>query len=119
MPVRNAAHLLPAALAALQRQTFRDFEVVVVDGKSTDGTLDLLTDASRSLPIKVVSERDSGISDAYAKGLRRATGDLVIASSADERLAPDALSIANAWFAEAPEAIVCCGRTDLIDGSGH
>lgn len=119
LAVRNAAHLLPAALAALQNQTFQDFEVVVVDGRSTDGTLDLLTEAARSLPIKLVSEPDDGISDAYAKGFRRAIGDLVIASSADERLAPEALAIANRWFAEAPDAMVCCGRTDLIDGSGN
>jgi len=118
LAVRNAAHLLPVALEALQRQTFQDFEVVVVDGLSTDGTLDLLTEASRSLPIKLVSERDNGISDAYAKGLRRATGDLVIMTSADERLDPQALSVANRWFADAPEAIVCCGRTDFSDAAG-
>ena len=68
------------------------------------------------LPIELVSEPDNGISDAYAKGFRRAIGDLVMASSADERLDPEALAIANRWFEEEPDdAIVCCGRTDFID----
>jgi glycosyltransferase involved in cell wall biosynthesis len=116
--VRNAAHLLPAALDALQRQSFGDFEIVVVDGQSTDGTLDLLTQASKTLPIKLVSEPDKGIADAYAKGYRRAIGELVIASSADERLYPEALATANLWFAQAPDAVVCCGRADMMDAAG-
>ncbi len=116
--VRNAAHLLPAALDALQRQSFRDFEIVVVDGQSTDGSLDLLTKASKTLPIKLVSEPDNGIADAYAKGFARAVGELVLASSADERLYPEALATASLWFDSAPDAIVCCGRADLIDATG-
>ena len=118
LPVRNAAAILPATLKSLELQSYQNFEVLVVDGQSTDGTLDLLADASRRLPLQIVSEPDGSIAEAYAKGLRRANADLVGMSSADERYYPDAFSTVCAWFDEYPDTVACCGRSDLIDNRG-
>ena len=59
MAAYNGAELLPATLASLQRQTFTDFEVIVVDDRSTDNTLDVL----RSWPdsrVRVIALDENG-----------------------------------------------------------
>lgn len=115
LPVRNAVSILPGTLDSLRAQTLRDFEIVVVDGQSIDGTLDLLRAASDDLPIKLVSEPDRSVADALAKGLARATGDIVGILCADERYYPYTLAQVAAWFEAAPGAAVCGGRLDFMD----
>ena len=118
LAVRNAVSILGATLDSLRAQHFRDFDVVVVDGASTDGTLDVLRAATGELPIKLVSEPDRSVGDALAKGLARASGDIVGILCADERYHPSALAQAAAWFDAAPDAVMCGGRVDMIDMKG-
>ena len=62
----------------------------VIDGGSTDGTVELLT---QQPDIKWISETDRGLSDAVNKGIQRATGDWIIWLNADDLLAKDACKI--------------------------
>lgn len=71
----NALDDLKKTAASIQAQSFRDFEHIVVDGDSTDGTRNWL--ATRS-DIRWLSEPDSGIADALNKGLELATGKWVL-----------------------------------------
>lgn len=114
LAVRNAASILGGTLDSLRAQTFRDFVVTVVDGASTDGTRELLQSAT-DLPIDLISEPDRSVGDALAKGLRRATGDIVGILCADERYEPTALAQAAQWFDGDPDAVMCGGRVDMID----
>ena len=84
--VRNAVRDLPATIESLRAQECRDFEYVVVDGASTDGTRDLL-DATGDPVTRWVSEPDGGISDAFNKGVRMAHGTLILFLGAGDRLA--------------------------------
>ena len=113
--VKNAASLLVGALTSLKQQTFKDFEVVVVDGASTDGTLEVLDEAAKELPLHIVSEPDRSLADAFAKGLRRATGDIVGMLCADERYYPNTLEQVVQWFDAEPDAVMCGGKVDFID----
>ena len=71
-PTLNAATYLPEALASVRSQQWHDLEHIVVDGGSTDATLDIL----RAEPnLVVVSEPDGGLYDAINKGIAMATGD--------------------------------------------
>ena len=115
LAVRNAASILGGTLDSLRAQGFRDFVVVVVDGASTDGTLELLQAASADLPLRLVSEPDRSVGDALAKGLARATGDIVGILCADERYDTTALAQAAAWFDAHPDAVMCGGRLDMVD----
>lgn len=72
----NRAATLGDALDSLSAQTWADYEHIVQDGASTDGTLALL-DARPDLRRKVVSTRDGGIYDALNRALARASGDVV------------------------------------------
>ena len=93
---RNAAADLPRCLDSLRRQTFRGFEVVVMDGASTDGTVGLL-EAAGDVVTVWRSETDAGIYNAWNKALALAKGEWFCMLGADdwlwdaqalERLAP-------------------------------
>ena len=115
--VKNAVPLLSGALASLKEQTFKDFEVVVADGASTDGTLEVLRAAASDLPLDVVSEPDRSLADGFAKALRRARGDIVGMLCADERYYPNTLEQVLDWFEADPDAAMCGGKVDFIDES--
>ena len=75
----NNAEGLKKTLASVAAQTVTEFEHVVVDGASTDGSADIIREyaASASYPVRWVSEPDKGIYNAMNKGLRMASGEYV------------------------------------------
>ena len=82
----NSARLLERSLQSVEVQTYPDIEHIVIDGGSTDGTLDIIA-RHRSRLACVVSEPDNGIYDAINKGLRFATGDIIGILNSDDMLA--------------------------------
>ena len=74
---RNAADTIAATIASVDAQTCRLYEHIVVDGASTDSTLDVLERYPSSLR-RVISEPDKGIYDAMNKGLAQASGEACI-----------------------------------------
>lgn len=115
----NAEATLPRTLASVKAQTCRLFEYLVVDGKSTDATLQLATDAAIA-EMKIHSGRDKGIYDAMNKGLGMAEGEYVIFLNAGDAFhAPDTLQrIADAIMANDFPGIVY-GQTDIVDIAGQ
>lgn len=79
----NAAHTIADALESVAAQTHPDIEHIVIDGASTDGTLDVIKRYGKRVA-RLVSEPDRGIYDAMNKGLRLATGDVVGFLNADD-----------------------------------
>ena len=87
---RNAAAALQRLLDSLAGQTCRDFELVLQDGASTDGTTAVAEACRGRLPALVVaSEPDAGIYDAWNKALQRAAGEWILFLGADDRLAAE------------------------------
>ncbi len=115
LPVRNGASILGGTLQSLMEQTWTDFRVIVVDGASTDATLDLLGAAGQRLTLDVVSEPDGGVADALAKGLARSSEDIVGIIAADERYEPAAITTAIAAFQSHPDAVAMVGRSQFIE----
>jgi len=117
---RNAALTLPACLDSIAAQTFRDWEVVVMDGASTDGTADIIT-ARRDVVSASRSEPDTGIYAAWNKALALARGEWVCMLGADdrlsdagalERLAPPLRSALPSWR-------VVYSRNRMLDAQGR
>ena len=72
----NAEKTIRATLDSLSSQIFRNYEVIVVDGKSTDSTMTIVdTYCNRFPQLRVYSEKDKGIYDAMNKGIKLAIGD--------------------------------------------
>jgi glycosyltransferase involved in cell wall biosynthesis len=82
--VRNGAASIAPTVLSVAEQRFAAIEHVVIDGASTDGTLELVR-RHKSTNGALISERDTGVYDAFNKGLAAATGDLVGFLNAGDR----------------------------------
>src|SRR5690606_38141885 len=100
MAVRNGERWLGAAMDSVVAQTHRPVEIVVVDGGSSDGTAAL---AARYPEARVVSQRGTGIADAYNQGIAEARGELVAFLSHDDLWRPEKLAKQVALLRHQPE----------------
>ena len=78
--VYNNKGTIRDAMNSVLSQDYNDIEYIVVDGASTDGTVELIKDTIKRYPersVKFISEKDNGIYDAMNKGIRLATGEVV------------------------------------------
>jgi glycosyltransferase involved in cell wall biosynthesis len=116
-PCLNRAGFIAEAVESVRAQDHPNVEHVVVDGGSTDGTLEVL---ARYPHLKVVSEADAGLYDAINKGLKLASGEIVGHLNSDDLYPPGALSAVAGAFDAAPEADSVAGGADLStrDGTG-
>ena len=115
-PCLNAAATLPETLASVRGQLYDgEVEHLVVDGGSTDGSLEILEKADG---IRYVSEPDEGLSDAMNKGIAMAKGDVIGWLNADDFYQPGAFQAVGRAFAENPGAQWVTGRCRIVDGDG-
>ena len=77
IPTYKRAEMLPYMIAALKRQTYKNFDLVVVVKPSGDGTEELLKQESDPLKIRIVTQTQGYIVDAYFLGIKHSTGDIV------------------------------------------
>jgi len=118
-PTFNAGKYLEQTLASVADQHYPDLEYIIVDGGSTDKTLDIIR-ANEGLVTRWVSEPDNGISDAFNKGIRMASGDIIGIINADDYYHPGALAAVAQAAQENPDADVFYGDAihERFDGSG-
>jgi glycosyltransferase involved in cell wall biosynthesis len=89
-PCLNRVHSIGATIESIISQGYADVEHWIIDGGSTDGTLDLL---KRYRHLRIVSEPDRGVYDAINKGIRLATGEVVIFLNSGDLLVSGALAL--------------------------
>ncbi len=93
----NSEKYLEEAIQSVVNQPYENKEYLIIDGGSTDGTLEIIRKYRDKIDY-FVSEKDKGISDAFNKGIRAATGDLIGICNSDDILSRDILSkVANAY----------------------
>ncbi len=97
----NSKRYLEETIRSVLTQAFVDLEYILVDGGSTDGTLDIIRDhAAKDRRIRWISEPDEGIADAFNKGIALASGEIVGIINSDDTYAPGALrAVADACAA--------------------
>lgn len=88
--VYNGERYIEHAIQSVINQSYRNIQYIVIDGGSKDNTLSIIKKYSDRIAI-IVSEKDEGISDAFNKGLVRATGDMVGILNSDDWFANDAV----------------------------
>jgi glycosyltransferase involved in cell wall biosynthesis len=116
--VKNGMPYLREAVESVRLQTFRDFEVIVQDGGSSDGSLELLGAVGDIPGWDVVSELDSGIGDAYNRALKRASGSVIGSLDSDNVLEPHALGAVTDFLSARPELAAAYGGSNMLDASG-
>ncbi len=79
----NAEKVLEKTLTSIFKQTYKNIEVIIIDGGSTDETLHIISKYNDSIDM-FISERDDGIYDAMNKGIDIATGDFITFLNADD-----------------------------------
>lgn len=113
----NAAKTLDATIRSVVAQQRHDVELIVIDGKSRDDTLAVIH--AHALQIDHwVSEPDTGIYDAWNKGVRAARGRYIAFVGADDVLLPGALDAYARLMAKAPDAEYLSSRVQYGDGPG-
>ena len=93
-PVLNRVETMGACLASVTRQTYRQIEHIVVDGGSTDGTLDLLRGYRASYPFHWVSEPDNGMYEAINRGIATSRGEILAYLNSDDLYLPWSVDVA-------------------------
>jgi glycosyltransferase involved in cell wall biosynthesis/carbonic anhydrase/acetyltransferase-like protein (isoleucine patch superfamily) len=113
----NKREGLLRTLESLTRQTDRDFELIVVDGGSTDGSLDVCRQYENLID-RLIVEKDDGIYDAWNKGVRAATGDLIgLLNSGDEYHPKVVATVGSAARQLQPDEppTIFCGNTFMVE----
>lgn len=90
-PCYNSIKTIGKTLEYIEKQTYVDIEYIIIDGGSTDGTVELIRTHREKLPqrFRLVSEKDNGIYDAMNKGIRLASGHLIGVVNSDDWYEPD------------------------------
>jgi glycosyltransferase involved in cell wall biosynthesis len=118
IPTYNCGRFLAESLDSVFAQTFRDFEVIVVDDGSTDDTSSVL--AGYAGRLTVVAGGHGGLSSARNLGLARATGDWVAFHDADDVALPDRFTFATHYLATHPEYdTIFCNGERMAPGTGR
>lgn len=117
VPTHNRLGLLQRALASVAAQKYRNFEIVVVDDGSTDGTSDwLMANGFGSSLVSLPAPR--GAAAARNRGIERSTGELVAFLDDDDWWQPDYLAAQVAMFDRGPETALCYADHLEVDSDG-
>jgi glycosyltransferase involved in cell wall biosynthesis len=117
-PSFNQAAFLPAAIESVLGQGYPNLEYIIVDGGSTDGSIEIIKRYADRLAWWV-SERDGGQADAVAKGFARATGAVFGFLNSDDLLAPGALAEVASQFQRNPNLGIVLGAGGMVDARGR
>ncbi len=93
LPTYNRAHLLPRAVASVLGQSFRDFELIVVDDGSKDGTVELMRGYGDPRIVFLPPERNLGDAGARMRGIAKARGEWLAFQDSDDEWLPDRLRL--------------------------
>jgi glycosyltransferase involved in cell wall biosynthesis len=101
-PTYNRRHLLSRVIGSLENQTLRDFEWIVVDDGSSDGTAAFLKQYAAVAPFRMrvlLSEQNCGKHVAWNRAVSEAQGDLFVIADSDDGFVPESLQILwNTWI---------------------
>tara|TARA_B100000287_G_C20489370_1_gene724438 strand:+ start:115 stop:852 length:738 start_codon:yes stop_codon:yes gene_type:complete len=94
---KNSEKYLEENIKSLSNQTYKNFEHIIIDGDSRDGTLQIIKKYSNNIT-KWISEPDQGLYFAMNKGIQLSSGDIIGILNSDDIYYPEALNIVNKYF---------------------
>ncbi|MCL2051427.1 MAG: glycosyltransferase [Lachnospiraceae bacterium] len=124
----NSEKTIKDTLLSVLGQTYEQIEYLIIDGKSTDGTLNIINDFVPLFNgrLKIISEKDTGIYNAMNKGIRKASGEIIGIINSDDFYEPDAvrsavnvLDTSKCQIAYGPMRYIKKNRPDWISDFHH
>lgn len=120
IPSFNKKEFITETLDSVFSQNYPSLEVIIQDGGSTDGTLDIIKRyAKKYSAIKWETGKDKGQVDAINKGFKKAAGEVLAYINADDVYKKGALLTVGKYFSKNPDTLWLAGRGDVIDEGGR
>lgn len=111
----NSEQTIENTIKSVLGQNYDNLEYIIVDGESKDNTLSIIKNYANINPcIKVISESDEGISDAFNKGIKMSSGTLIGFINSDDKLAEGAIELVNTVYLKTGADIIY-GDTVVVD----
>jgi len=120
IPSFNKVKFIKKTLDSILDQKYSNLEVIIQDGGSTDGTLEILKSYHKKYEkiIKLESKKDNGQLDAINTGLKKATGEILTYINADDVYENKAFETVSGYFLENPNNLWFAGKGIVIDENG-
>lgn len=119
IPSFNKVGYIGKTLDSIVSQKYPNYEVIIQDGGSVDGSLDIIKKYAKNHPqIKWSSKEDQGQADAINRGLSLATGKIITYINADDIYLKDAFSIVEKCYMNNPKALWFAGRGIVMNDKG-
>jgi glycosyltransferase involved in cell wall biosynthesis len=118
LPAYNSGKYVTQAIESVLAQTWRDFELIVIDDGSTDNTLEMIQKcAARDSRVKVFTQSNSGLSATLNRGINLVANEWVFRMDNDDLMRPNRIERQLAFIAEHPELSVASSLVRHIDGN--
>jgi len=115
VPSFNQGRFIRETLDSILSQDYRPLEILVIDGGSTDNTVEVLQSYGNRPELKWWSEPDEGVTDAVNKGLKRVAGEILAIQSSDDVYLPGAIRTAVEAMAAQEDVALVYGDVEYID----
>ena len=116
-PTYNSECYLENCILSIKNQTIYNFEHIIVDGGSTDRTIEIIKKYEGSYPMKWISEKDNGMYDAISKGFNMASGDILCWINSDDQYMPWTCATVEKIF-ENSQVLWCSGTPAQLTADG-
>jgi glycosyltransferase involved in cell wall biosynthesis len=116
-PSYNQAPFLEETIQSVFSQGYPDLEYIVMDGGSTDGSVDIIRRYEKQIAYWQ-SEPDEGQSDALRRGFTQSSGDILGWLNSDDTLEPGVLGLVGEYFSSRPDVDIVYGNLNLVDTDG-
>ena len=114
-PVLNGIATIADCISSVKQQDYDNIEHIIIDANSTDGTVEYIVNQN----VKYISEDDTGVYDAFNKGLKLATGDIIHILNADDYYANDHVVSSMVEKLETEQTDLCHGYITQINKHGQ
>jgi len=94
---KNSEKYLEKNILSVHKQKYKNYEHIIIDGKSTDKTIDIINKHKKKIKY-FISEKDKGLYDAMNKGIKRSNGDIIGILNSDDIYYKKTLEIVNKYF---------------------